>query len=484
MRRAAYPVSHCARHGASSREARCGCVPPDFRRVACAAVRRRAFGGRGRPARTRPSRPGRVRPARGRSRRVGRGAAGRGFLEESITCYKAGAYRACVVSTWIALVYDFIEKFRELSLAGDTKAKKLVQEFERIQQARDVTAALKFEREMLDIAKDSYEFISPQEHTELKRLFEDRNRFGHPNLNHAAEVLRATPELARSHLRAAVEHVMSRPPVQGKAALSAIQAAVDSPYFPRVIDDAVVALSSTPLKRAKSGAVRDFFLGAVRSLFAEKLDVEAFERRLVAAQACQQMHREVVDLVIRERMEDLLDRTDDAHLGYLIVGVVKFDSLRKKISAALKLRLEAYIRQLKTAELPVLNFASELDFLAQSVQGRLETVTSSELRDFVQRAARAPSRPVIEKALVLLENSKSWDSSNAVCAVLAERMLPGLTEDDSKRVLASAANGEVKWAFSYPALVEKILDLGLINKAQISDVVNGDKDHPLRHLIS
>ena len=31
-------------------------------------------------------------------------------IREAINCYKGGAYRACIVSTWIALVYDFIEK--------------------------------------------------------------------------------------------------------------------------------------------------------------------------------------------------------------------------------------------------------------------------------------------------------------------------------------------------------------------------------------
>ncbi|RYF50798.1 hypothetical protein [Xanthomonas arboricola] len=76
------------------------------------------------------------------------------FIKEAVVCYKAGAYRSCVVSTWVALIHDFLEKFRELALSGDSSAKTLVDEFDRIQAARDTNAALKFEREVLDVARN------------------------------------------------------------------------------------------------------------------------------------------------------------------------------------------------------------------------------------------------------------------------------------------------------------------------------------------
>lgn len=33
---------------------------------------------------------------------------GRKYITEAVTCYKAGAYRACIVATWVAVVYDLI----------------------------------------------------------------------------------------------------------------------------------------------------------------------------------------------------------------------------------------------------------------------------------------------------------------------------------------------------------------------------------------
>ncbi|MEM7580169.1 MAG: hypothetical protein AAF316_10000 [Cyanobacteria bacterium P01_A01_bin.80] len=32
------------------------------------------------------------------------------FIKEAIACYKAGAYRSCIVATWNAVVFDFLHK--------------------------------------------------------------------------------------------------------------------------------------------------------------------------------------------------------------------------------------------------------------------------------------------------------------------------------------------------------------------------------------
>jgi hypothetical protein len=191
-----------------------------------------------------------------------RSASARAYIKEAVDCYHIGAHRACVILTWIALVYDFIDKLRELALAGDVGAAKRVSEFDTIQKSRDTEAALKFEREVLTMAKDEFELITVQEMSDLARLFDDRNRCGHPNLNRETEVYTPPPELARLHLRNAVEHVLQRPPVQGKAALTSLQQTVDSDYFPIVVADAEHVLKATPLPRAKENVVREFVIVA------------------------------------------------------------------------------------------------------------------------------------------------------------------------------------------------------------------------------
>ena len=393
-----------------------------------------------------------------------RSSSARSFVQEAITCYKAGAYRSCIVATWIALVYDFVDKFRELALSGDSSAKKLVKEFDRIQKERDTSAALKFEREVLDIAKDEYELLSSQECVDLRRLFEDRNRYGHPNLNQDLDALGASAELARSHLRHAVEHVMERPPVQGKVALQTIQAAVDSPYFPRDAEDAQVALSSTPLVRAKVGLIKDFFLGCIMSVICESLSGEVSDRRIYAAVATKRMHDNVVTEIIKTKIQVLLDKAQDKeeNLGFLIVLLTRMPELISKVSPALRIKLKAYTLSSSDSGMSILNFAYDVDFLRDDVIYRLKGVSPTQLNAFVQRVARAPSRAVIDRSIEMLESSKSWDSSNLICAAISERMVDILLPSDANRILRAASNVEVKHSFSYPPLILKIIDKGLL----------------------
>ena len=52
------------------------------------------------------------------------------YITEAVASYRAGAYRATIVATWIAICFDIIEKIRELALAGDIQAENLAKEIE------------------------------------------------------------------------------------------------------------------------------------------------------------------------------------------------------------------------------------------------------------------------------------------------------------------------------------------------------------------
>jgi hypothetical protein len=86
-------------------------------------------------------------------------------IAEAIACYEAGAFRSCIVATWLAIVFNFIHKLRELDLAGDAQAKVRLTELETIRANNDLQASLEFERELLNRAKDEFELISGVEHT-------------------------------------------------------------------------------------------------------------------------------------------------------------------------------------------------------------------------------------------------------------------------------------------------------------------------------
>jgi hypothetical protein len=162
----------------------------------------------------------------------------RTYVAEAVQCYKAGAFRSCIVATWIALVYDLIAKVRELAAAGNAEAQHLVQEIGKLHPkvaSRDVAAIkklLEIEHGMLDAANDKFGFFDAHQLIELNRLRNDRQRCAHPTYQGSEQPYTPTAELARAHLVHAVKYVLALPPVQGKAATDAILAQVASKYFP------------------------------------------------------------------------------------------------------------------------------------------------------------------------------------------------------------------------------------------------------------
>ena len=51
------------------------------------------------------------------------------FIQEAVACYRVGAYRSCIVSTWNAVVFDFVHKLRQLEQVGNGDASQLLQNF-------------------------------------------------------------------------------------------------------------------------------------------------------------------------------------------------------------------------------------------------------------------------------------------------------------------------------------------------------------------
>lgn len=143
------------------------------------------------------------------------------YIGEAVACYRAGAYRA-IISTWIAVAFDIIDKIRELYFGGDKAAEELTERFDAITRDNDLTRALQFERDLLENARDKFELISSQEFSDLERLQQDRHRCAHPSRTASMEVFTPSPELARAHIRSAIDHLLQHEPAQGKAAFDRI----------------------------------------------------------------------------------------------------------------------------------------------------------------------------------------------------------------------------------------------------------------------
>ena len=127
----------------------------------------------------------------------------REYIAEAIQCYRAGAYRSTIVNTWIATVFDLVDKIRDLALANDPIAVRINTRYEnyisQINSGNDqgIKSALDFERTILATCKNELQLFDHQQLKDLERLREDRHQCAHPSFQRAGVPLRPSAELGK-----------------------------------------------------------------------------------------------------------------------------------------------------------------------------------------------------------------------------------------------------------------------------------------------
>lgn len=185
----------------------------------------------------------------------------RTYVSEAVACYKAGAFRACIVATWMRSCTTFWPR-SELSQGGNAEAQLITTELGNLQPRIElgdqgaIRRILEIERDIVDVTNDKFGFFEGQQVLDLTRLRDDRNRCAHPTYQGSNQPYSPSAELARAHLVHAVCHVLAMPPVQGKAATAHIIRRVESNFFPTDdVEQAKMQLRSGGLERPKDSLV-------------------------------------------------------------------------------------------------------------------------------------------------------------------------------------------------------------------------------------
>lgn len=310
----------------------------------------------------------------------------RKFIQEAVSCYRAGAFRSCIVATWNAVVFDFLHKLRELELLGDKEAAKLLGDFDNLRRSgKQFRELWQFESNIPETALTQFELLSTVEKLDIERLFEDRSRCAHPSMTSVEEPFEATAELARYHLRSAVTHLLERPPVQGRAASKRIFQDIESEYFPVDPELAIKYFQKSPLARARFILVKDIVIGLTKSLLIEDRPEDERSRQFSALNAISSMYPQGMREILNEKLSDIiLGKVTDENWGKAIIylgSITAWDSL----SEPCKLKAESYIdkidvfevrqkypRQLSQEVMSILMKASRIFFLRKSVMRKLQ----------------------------------------------------------------------------------------------------------------
>jgi hypothetical protein len=392
------------------------------------------------------------------------------YIAEAVSCYKTGAFRAAIVSTWVAVVYDIISKLDELALTGDKNAEAKRQEFDEYRRSADIANSLKFEKQILDIAKNDFGLISPLEHEDLQRLLLDRNRCAHPSMNSYDEVYSPSAELARYHLRNAVTHLLQHPPVQGKAALDRLLAEVESVYFPTDANKAWDFFSHGPLARPRESLVRNFTIVLVKRLVFETLDDNAILRHVVALKATLLMHREVSEKTLHSLLSATIRGAGDTHMIRVLLFVSYLPDAWEVIENDIKTRIYNCVSQISIRENAQL-FADLVDCvpLREAVMQRINKMGSSDATSLLKTGPRSE---YVSRCLEGYNSSKSFNQANSIATEVILPLVPVFTDRHITQLInVFSENGEITGSRQFTIVILQLLQSEQISSNKKDELI-------------
>lgn len=337
----------------------------------------------------------------------------RTYFLDAVRAYKAGALRASLTAAWVAIAYDLIAKYRELSAMGDGAATTFLQSWDHATTIGDVPRLLQLEGKILEDAVDNTQAISQLAGRQLKRLREDRHLCAHPAFSAEAVLFEPTPELARMHLVNAVDLVLGQDALQGRAIFEVFEADVQSAGFPTSHPLVLDYVEQRYLARVRPQNIRNFGTVLAKSLLKgvpAHLDVvrSKVESALVALRdRAPESWPGVVPAIVR-----LLDNLDPADRPRAIAFIAAFPDFWPLLQDPTRTSLQETVNNADAANLTDYLILKGVAFAP--FRGPIVALIAGLERDALAQAiAAAPLPELWPQAVELYAHSGSFRGSEA-----------------------------------------------------------------------
>jgi len=336
----------------------------------------------------------------------------RKLAEEAVSAYNGGAFRAAILSIWVAVCADIISKLRELSTGGDKNAKSKLDNLSKWISLENFKELQHFEGELIQIALKEFEMILPHEAKDLMRLREDRHLCAHPALVSDENFFSPTAELARTHIVHAITHLLSHPPVQGKSLLARLDRDLLGGSFPSEKEDIEKAIKITYLSHAKTSAIRSLIRALTKKLTSEDSGTYRGKEKTVAEALASigrifpQIYESEVP-AIYEKLGKELGGTEILRTAYYIGADSR---IWDWLSTSGQIRILAKIDSAPLKDLVVNGVASARHTLPVGFRllQRLEKEDATLLERWLQKA---PCMAFVPKALEIYGKASSFSSA-------------------------------------------------------------------------
>jgi hypothetical protein len=389
----------------------------------------------------------------------------RSYIAEAITAYRAGALRSAIISTWIAVAYDLYAKIRELAAQGDADAKAFVKELDAAidQNSRGEDGAVprlqKIENSLLDKAQEDFEFLSRQEHTDLKRLKEDRNLCAHPAFTKQEELFQPSPEQVRTHITHAITHLLQHPPVQGKNALARLKQDLLQASFPQ--DDAAVSafMRSKYFTHIKDSLLDNFITVFLKILIkGVEPDLKGRETSVLRCLAAAREYSPArYEAKMAEQLPRLAEDLEDPKLRRVIRLFGMEPRCWRWLSRALHMRFQTIVKAFRYAEDGSRDYIFEGLVIDELRPLLLDALGRLEQHEQIAIIARRPHPEFADAAIAIYRSAGGWREAESLAKNLILPLADCYTAEHIGRIVeAILANSQIREANDSPQLVAEL----------------------------
>jgi len=388
----------------------------------------------------------------------------RSYIEEAVNCYKSGAFRASIVSAYTAILFDLIDKFRDLSLSGDKEAKVQFEAFERASSSGDIAASMKFEKDILDIAHKKLQLISSNELLDLKRIKEDRNRCAHPTITVDGEIFYPSGALARNHIRVAIESLLEHKPSQGKAAIDGIIQLVESEYFPSQKVDYTETLKQSALGNARNSLVRNFLIICLKKLIASDLKSPKYSNYCNVLEFIADNQHEIYSETLKSKINIIIRGIGDENLSTILRFLVRAKIDTSYLDKDIIAKINTYISK-ESADKTYIEDALEIKVFADSAKRKIKTLSIDDIEDLWL----FHSTEVFNRALKLYGNSKNFDEANRIGKAIHHGFWHFTTDKAIKLVEIAEKNSQILGSHYYKEIIDYLLKVKDVDSEKLTE---------------
>lgn len=367
------------------------------------------------------------------------------YFLDAVRAYKAGAYRGAMTSAWVAVAYDLIAKYRELSAMGDAAAASYIAQWDTATADGDTKKLLQLEGGILDNASKQTLVINGIARNHLERLREDRHLCAHPAFSDEAKLFEPSAELVRLHLFNAVDLLLSREPLVGKAILETFDLDLRSPGFPTEQERVLNYVEQRYLGRVREQTIRNFGIVLAKSaLKGTPAEWETHQRKVLASLLAVRERAPTAWDPVLVAITGLIDQIEPVHRPRAVAVLATLPglwdrlqqptrtALRETVENADPLALEDE-RLLMGVGIPALRASTEAIIMRLETEGLQKAIAANPIAEMWPRA------------LELYRSSRGWRQSEGNFRTLVAPFADQWSVERGDELLDAIASNSQNW---------------------------------------